>query len=70
MNDTEEAVAVSAVREGFKIYHIGVELDQDCLMKSVRAFIVFNNLKDMGEVLKTIPSSEEIEEEKFGQGLK
>jgi two-component system chemotaxis sensor kinase CheA len=69
LNDTEEAVAVSAVREGFKIYHIGVELDQDCLMKSVRAFIVFNNLKDMGEVLKTIPSSEEIEEEKFGQGF-
>jgi two-component system chemotaxis sensor kinase CheA len=69
LNDTEEAVASSAVREGFKIYHIGVELDQDCLMKSVRAFIVFNNLKDVGEVLKTIPSSEEIEEEKFGQGF-
>ena len=66
-NDTEETVAAAAIREGCKVYHIAVVLDKECVMKSVRAFIVFNNLKDTGEVLKTIPSAEDIEEERFDE---
>lgn len=65
LNDTEETVLKAAIKEGFKGYHIVVELEPECVMKSVRAYIVFNNLKDSGDVLKTIPSTEEIEEEKF-----
>ncbi len=65
LNDTEEKVLRAAIQEGYKGYHIVVELDPECVMKSVRAYIVFNNLKDLGDVLKTIPSTEEIEEEKF-----
>ncbi|NLK00046.1 MAG: chemotaxis protein CheA [Clostridia bacterium] len=66
-SDTEKNVLRAAVTQGYKSYHIIVDLDPDCLMKSVRAYIVFNNLKDLGEVIKTIPTTEEIEEEKFEQ---
>lgn len=67
LNDTEETVLKAAIQDGYKGYHIEVELDSECVMKSVRAYIVFNNIKDLGDVLKTIPSTEEIEEEKFEQ---
>lgn len=67
LNDTEETVLKAAVQDGFKGYHILVDLESECVMKSVRAYIVFNNIKDSGDVLKTIPSTEEIEEEKFEQ---
>ena len=55
----------AALIKGFNVWHIVVKLVSDCLMKAARAYIVFNNLRDVGEVVKTIPSTQEIEEEKF-----
>jgi len=65
LNETEKKVLRSALEQGYRSYHIVVDLDPDCLMKSVRAYIIFNNLENLGEVIKTIPSTEDIEEEKF-----
>ena len=65
LNETEMSVIQSAFEQGFNSYHIVVDISPDCLMKSVRAYIVFNNLKDLGDVVKTIPGTEEIEEEDF-----
>lgn len=69
LNDTERSVGAVAIRDGYKVYHIVVELDKECVMKSVRAFIVFNNIKDLGDVIRTVPSTEDIEEEKFDQSF-
>ncbi|NLW06722.1 MAG: chemotaxis protein CheA, partial [Clostridia bacterium] len=40
-------------------------LEEGCQMKSARAYLVFNNLKDLGEVIKSVPHTRELEEEKF-----
>ena len=34
-------------------------------MKGVRAFMVFRNLENLGEVIKSVPSAQDIENEKF-----
>lgn len=65
LDDIEKNVINSAEVKGYHIWHVAVKLAEDCLMKAPRAYIVFNNLKDAGEVIKTIPSIQEIEEEKF-----
>jgi two-component system chemotaxis sensor kinase CheA len=65
LDDVETNVIQSAFVKGYNVWHIVVRLVSGCLMKAARAYIVFNNLKDAGEVVKTIPSTEEIEEEKF-----
>ena len=36
-------------------------------MKGVRAFMVFRSLEDIGEIIKSIPSTQEIEDEMFGK---
>ncbi|MGO0061702.1 chemotaxis protein CheW [Brevibacillus fluminis] len=46
-------------------YSIRVTLRQDCLLKAARAYMVFDALESMGEVIKSQPSAEEIENEKF-----
>lgn len=65
MDDVEINVAAAAQANGYNIWHTKVTLDEECLMKGARAYIVFNNIKDLGEVIKTIPPIDEIEEERF-----
>ncbi|MFA5535669.1 MAG: chemotaxis protein CheA [Bacillota bacterium] len=65
LDDVEMHVASAAKANGYNVWHTKVNLAPDCLMKGARAYIVFNNLKDKGEVIKTIPPIDEIEEERF-----
>ena len=51
--------------EGYFVYKISVSLEEKCMLKSARAFIVFKNLEDAGEVIYSNPSSDDIESESF-----
>lgn len=50
---------------GVKPFLIKVTLDSTCMLKAARAFIVFNTLERFGEVIKSYPLAEEIEDERF-----
>lgn len=52
---------------GQNIFWIKVVLRDDCLLKAARAYMVFDNLESMGEVIKSKPSVEDIENERFDQ---
>ncbi|SMB93833.1 two-component system, chemotaxis family, sensor kinase CheA [Thermanaeromonas toyohensis ToBE] len=65
LDDVEENVIRAAEVRGWRAYEIRVELEPDCRMKGARAFLVFNNLKDLGEVIKSEPHTQELEAEKF-----
>lgn len=54
---------------GQKVYLVTVEMEDDCSMKSARAFIVLNNLKSLGEVLHVTPDLEGWEADAAGQNL-
>lgn len=64
-NEYDKEVMKEAYHKGFKAYKIKVVLDEGCLLKAARAYIVFHELGEMGEIIKSIPPSEDIEEEKF-----
>jgi two-component system chemotaxis sensor kinase CheA len=49
-----------------KHFRVVVHLQESCQLKSVRAFIVLKNLKELGEVVETKPSVEEMEREDAG----
>ncbi len=46
-------------------YSVVTTLDEACVLKSVRAYMVIKRLSHMGEVLDTVPSGQEIEDEQF-----
>ena len=50
---------------GMSVIRITVKLDAGCLLKSVRAFMVFKKLAQLGEVISSLPSIESLEDEKF-----
>lgn len=56
----------TAKREGKKIYGITVFLQDICILKAARAFLVFKSVENKGELIKSVPSTEKIEDEEFG----
>lgn len=50
---------------GLNAYYVSINVAPDCLMKSVRSFMVFKTLEADGEVIKTCPSAQELDEGRF-----
>jgi len=64
-NEFEKNLIWQAIDQGFHCYHLVVNIDPRCVMKSARAFMVFKNMELIGEIIKSIPSVQDIEEEDF-----
>ncbi|MDD4561494.1 MAG: chemotaxis protein CheA [Syntrophomonadaceae bacterium] len=64
-NEYDITVLKEAVSRDFKIYNIKVAIDQGCLMKSVRAFMVFKAVEEDGEIIKSLPPAQDLDEGKF-----
>ena len=45
--------------------YLKVTLTESCLLKSARSYMVMNALDELGEVIRTIPVAEELEQEQF-----
>ena len=54
---------------GNNLLWIKVTLHENCLLKAARAYMVFDQLESMGEVIKTTPSVQDIENERFEQSF-
>ncbi|PKQ27671.1 MAG: chemotaxis protein CheA [Candidatus Anoxymicrobium japonicum] len=50
---------------GMRILRVTVELSEECLLKSVRVFMVFKKLAQFSDVIGSLPSAEVLEDEKF-----
>ncbi len=46
-------------------YHIHITLRDDCLLKAARVYMVFEVLDQLGEVIKSVPAVEALENEEF-----
>ncbi len=51
-------------------YLLDITLDEDCVLKSVRVFMVFKKLSQFGKIAKSIPPVEDLEDEKFEHSFK
>lgn len=64
-NEFESNLISEGNKKGFHTYHVVVHIRPNCIMKSARSYMVFKNLEPIGEVIKTVPSIQDIEDEKF-----
>lgn len=70
LNVHETMVLGKALKQGFNCYIIKVTMAKSCMLKSARAFLVFNTLEKKGDIIKSVPGVEDIEDEKFGHTIK
>ena len=54
-----------AVSQGKKIYGVTVHIQESCILKAARGFLVFKGLEEIGEIAVSDPSTQDIEDEKF-----
>ncbi len=63
--EVEENVIKEAQAQNLKIYKVKVNIAKGCVFKNVRAFMVFRNLSEKGEIIKSSPPAKDIEEGNF-----
>ncbi|WP_078595612.1 chemotaxis protein CheA [Evansella clarkii] len=65
LDDFELTVIAQSEEQGFEALQIDITLQENCVLKAARVFMVFEALEKSGEIIKASPSVDELEEEKF-----
>ncbi|MGM1045267.1 MAG: chemotaxis protein CheW [Bacillota bacterium] len=65
LDEFQFSVLDQSITEGHKVLYIQVQLREDCQLKAVRAYMVFELLERAGEIVKTFPDVEDIEQGEF-----
>jgi len=64
-DDFEITVLRQSKEQGFEAYQLDISLREDVILKAARVFMVFEVLEQVGEVIKSTPSVDQLEDEKF-----
>ena len=64
---TEEQLHVmgAAKAAGKNVVGVTVFVQEACILKAARAFLVFKTVEELGEIIVSVPSAQDIEDEKF-----
>lgn len=63
--DFEKNAVNEALEKKLNVFVIKVSVDENCILKAARAFLVFKNLEGHCDIIKSEPSAQDIEDEKF-----
>jgi len=64
-NQYETKVESITEKKGFRTYQLTVQLREDCLLKAVRVFMIFEILELLGDIVKSVPEVSELNKENF-----
>ncbi len=65
-NEYVSNMITTALKDGLKVPLIKITLDDSCMLKSARAYIIISTLEKFSDIIQSSPSIEEIEDENFG----
>ena len=65
LDSTQMKVAQEAKRQGHNVVGLTVYVQESCILKAARAFLVYKTLEEVGDIIVSRPSVQDIEDEKF-----
>ena len=65
LDDSERTVLSKAKEEGKNIYGLTIYIQENCLLKAARAFLVYKAVEEKAEIMVCNPPAQDIEDEKF-----
>lgn len=65
LNENQQNVLKEADRQGKMVYGLTIKVQESCILKAARAFLVFKAIEETSEIIVSDPSSQDIEDEKF-----
>ncbi|HUK85940.1 MAG TPA: Hpt domain-containing protein, partial [Candidatus Acidoferrum sp.] len=70
LNEKEKEMVNKAESSGEQCFMINFKFSDDCSFKTIRAGMVLDKIMDVAKIVKSVPRSEEFDEEKLSQGFK
>ncbi|TGB00301.1 chemotaxis protein CheA [Sporolactobacillus shoreae] len=68
-SEYDYAVVEQALSQNMSVFETEITLRKDCVLKAARALMVSNALEDIGNIVKSKPSTEDIEKEAFDRAF-
>ncbi|HWH14598.1 MAG TPA: Hpt domain-containing protein, partial [Miltoncostaeaceae bacterium] len=65
LSQYEAMVVGEAAERGMTVHEIRVRLDEACMLRAARAYMVVQEVEGLGELIKSEPSTEDLEREAF-----
>src|SRR5690606_23599578 len=65
LDEYQYSVLEQSIESNYAVFYIDVTLSDTCVLKAARAYMVFDLLERSGEIVKSSPSVQDIEQEKF-----
>jgi two-component system chemotaxis sensor kinase CheA len=65
LDSSVKSTLEEAKSQGKKIYGVTVHIQESCILKAARGFLVFKGLEEIGEIAVSDPTTQDIEDEKF-----
>ncbi len=65
LDETQVAVIKEAQNQNKKVYGLNVVVQEGCILKAARAFLVFKAVEELAEIIVSNPSAQDVEDEKF-----
>ncbi|AJS59149.1 chemotaxis protein CheA [Paenibacillus sp. IHBB 10380] len=69
LDEFQYSVLDQSIAEGHRVLYIEIFIREDCQLKAVRAYMAFDLLERSGEIIKSNPSVQDIEQGEFEQGI-
>ena len=65
LTEEQKHVLREAQKMGKNAYSFDVKVQDSCILKAARAFLVFKSIEEIGEIIVSRPSAQDIEDERF-----
>ncbi len=65
LGESEQKVLKEAAKQGKGVYGLTVKVQEACILKAARAFLVFKAIEETSEIIMSNPSAQDIEDEKL-----
>ncbi len=65
LDDSQVKVIKEAQKQNKKVYGLNVVVNESCILKAARAFLVFKAVEELAEIIVSEPSAQDVEDEKF-----
>ncbi|MUT66374.1 chemotaxis protein CheA [Paenibacillus sp. NEAU-GSW1] len=69
LDEFQTSVMLQSIESGHSAFHIAVSINDDCVLKAARAYMVFDLLERTGEIIKSDPTVQDLEQEKFDRSF-
>jgi len=69
LDQFQASILMQSIESGLQAFFVQVSLEETCVLKAARAYMVFDLLERGGEIVKSDPAVQDLEQEKFDRSF-